>query len=100
MSRSSGVDVVSGDGLARALAGVECVVDTATGASPDQQAATDFFTVAARNLHLAGERAGVQRMVVVSIIGCDRFSAGYNAAQFAHEQAMQSGAGPVRVLGA
>ena len=38
MSRSSGVDVVSGDGLARALAGVECIVDTATGASPDQQA--------------------------------------------------------------
>jgi hypothetical protein len=30
---------------------VECIVDTATGPSPDQQAATEFFTSAARNLH-------------------------------------------------
>jgi uncharacterized protein YbjT (DUF2867 family) len=40
----------------------------------------------------------VQRMVVVSIIGCDRFSAGYMAAKVAHEQAMRSGSIPVRIL--
>src|SRR5216117_2034210 len=62
MSRSSGVDVVTGDGLAEALAGVECVIDVATGPSPDQEAATSFFTAAARNLHEAGERAGLRRM--------------------------------------
>src|SRR5882724_10755622 len=66
ISRSNGVDVVSGEGLADALAGVECVIDAATGASPEQEAATAFFTAAARNLHEAGERAGVRRMVVVS----------------------------------
>ena len=98
MSRSSGVDVVTGEGLAQALAGVECIIDVATTPSPDQQAATQFFTAAARNLHQAGVRAGVQRMVVVSIIGCDRFSAGYNAAKVAHEQAMLSGPIPVRIL--
>src|SRR5438093_3734601 len=98
MSRSSGVDVVTGDGLAEALAGVECVIDVATGSSPDQEAATEFFTAAARNLHEAGERAGVRRMVVVSIIGCDRFTAGYGAAKVAHERAMLSGPVPVRVL--
>jgi uncharacterized protein YbjT (DUF2867 family) len=98
MSRSSGVDVVSGDGLADALGGVECVIDTATGVSPEQEAATEFFTAAARNLHTSGGQAGVQRMVVVSIIGCDRFSAGYNAAKFAHERAMLSGPIPVRIL--
>jgi nucleoside-diphosphate-sugar epimerase len=69
MSRSSGVDLVSGEGLVEALTGVEYVIDTASGPSPGQQAATDFFTTATRNLHEAGERAGVQRMVVVSIIG-------------------------------
>src|SRR6266568_2973058 len=69
MSRSTGVDVVTGDGLGEALTGVECVIDVATGPSPDQEAATAFFTAAARNLHDAGQRAGVQRMVVVSIIG-------------------------------
>src|ERR687887_73232 len=61
MSRSGGVDVVSGDGLAAAL-------------------------------------AGVRRMVVVSIIGCDRFTAGYMAAQVAHERAMLAGPIPVRIL--
>ena len=60
VSRSSGVDVVTADGLADALAGVECVIDVSTGPSPDQQAATKFFTAAARNLHEAGQKAGVR----------------------------------------
>jgi uncharacterized protein YbjT (DUF2867 family) len=98
MSRSSGVDVVTGEGLAEALAGVECIIDVATGPSPEQQAATQFFTAATRNLHGAGQQAGVQRMVVVSIIGTDRFTAGYSAAKVAHERAMLSGPIPVRIL--
>jgi uncharacterized protein YbjT (DUF2867 family) len=98
MSRSSGVDVVTGDGLAEALAGVECIIDVATQPSPDQKAATEFFTAAARNLREASERTGVRRMVVVSIIGCDRFTAGYYAAKVAHGRAMLSGPIPVRIL--
>ncbi len=98
MSRSSGVDVVTGDGLTAALAGVECIIDVATGSSPEQKAATEFFTAAARNLHEIGERAGVRRMVEVSIIGIDRFTAGYGAGKAAPEQAMRSGLIPVRVL--
>jgi uncharacterized protein YbjT (DUF2867 family) len=98
MSRSTGVDVISGDGLAEALVGVDTIVDVATGPSPDQQTATEFFTTAARNLHAEGERAGVRQIVVVSIIGIDRLSAGYNAAKVAHEQAMLAGPVPVRIL--
>jgi uncharacterized protein YbjT (DUF2867 family) len=98
MARSTGVDVITGDGLAQALAGVDCVIDVATGPSPDQQVAIEFFTTAADNLHQAGERAGVGRMVVVSIIGCDRFAGGYAAAKVAHEQAMTSGPIPTQVL--
>jgi uncharacterized protein YbjT (DUF2867 family) len=98
ISRSHGVDVITGAGLAAALAGVECVVDAATGPSPDEEAATTFFTTAARNLHEAGHRAGVRRMVLVSIIGCDRFTAGYNVAKLAHEQAMLTGPIPVAIL--
>jgi uncharacterized protein YbjT (DUF2867 family) len=98
ISRSNGVDLITGDGLAEALVGVESIVDAATGTSPDQQAATEFFTTAARNLHDAGERAGVQRIVVVSIIGTDRFTAGYGAAKLAHERATLSGPIPARVL--
>jgi uncharacterized protein YbjT (DUF2867 family) len=98
MSRSTGVDVITGDGLAGALAGVECVIDAATGPSPDQEAATEFFIRAARNLQAVGGRSGVKRIVVVSIIGTDRFTAGYGAAKVAHEQSWLSGAIPARVL--
>jgi uncharacterized protein YbjT (DUF2867 family) len=98
MSRSTGVDVITGTGLADALAGVECIVDAATGPSPDERAATEFFETAARNLQNAGERAGVKRIVAVSIIGADRFSAGYNVAKVAHERATLSGPVPAAVL--
>jgi uncharacterized protein YbjT (DUF2867 family) len=98
ISRATGVDVITGDGLADALAGVESVIDVATGPSPDQDSATEFFTTAAGNLHEAGDRAGVRRMVVVSIIGCDRFTGGYGAAVAAHERAAMSGPIPATVL--
>ena len=98
MSRSVGVDVVTGDGLAEALEGVACIIDTATGPSPEQGPATEFFTTAARNLHAAGERAGVRRIVAVSIIGCDRFRAGYNVAKVEHERAVLDGPVEGRVL--
>src|SRR5918997_3232105 len=98
MSRSLGVDVITGQGLDEALAGVETIIDAATGPSPDQQAATEFFTTSARNLQEAGERAGVRRLVLVSIIGIDEFEGGYNAAKVAHEQTALAGPIPVRIV--
>jgi uncharacterized protein YbjT (DUF2867 family) len=98
MSRSTGVDVVTGEGLSEALAGVDCVVDAASWPTPDQRAATEFFLASARNLQEAGERAGVQRIVVVSIIGANRFTTGYIASKVPHEQALQAGPIPVRIL--
>jgi uncharacterized protein YbjT (DUF2867 family) len=98
ISRSHGVDVVTGEGLDQALVGVETIIDVATGPSPDQQAATEFFTASARNLQEAGERAGVRRLVVVSIIGIDAFEGGYNAAKIAHEQAVLAGPIPARIV--
>lgn len=72
MSRASGVDVITGDGLAAALTGVDCIIDAAGGPEAEQDAATAFFTTSARNLHDYGQRAGVQGIVVVSIIGTGR----------------------------
>lgn len=94
ISRTHGIDVISGQGLDGALAGVESIVDAATGPSPERQAATDFFTTAARNLQDAGRRAGVQRIVVVSIVNTDRLNGGYAIAKVAHEHATLSGPGP------
>ena len=98
ISRSLGVDVVTGEGLAEALAGVETVIDTASQPANDEDAATSFFTAATRNLQEVGEQAGVRRIVVVSIIGIDRFTAGFLAAKKVHEQAMLAGPIPVRIL--
>jgi uncharacterized protein YbjT (DUF2867 family) len=98
ISRSKGVDVITGDGLAEALEGVERIVDLATGPSPDEKEATDFFTTSARNLQELGSQAGVKRIVLVSIIGIDRFTGGYNAAKVAQEQALQAGPIPTRIL--
>jgi uncharacterized protein YbjT (DUF2867 family) len=98
ISRSTGVDVVTGEGLSEALAGVDCIVDAASWPSNEQEPATEFFIAASRNLQEEGERAGVERIVVVSIIGADRATSGYIASKVPHEQAMQSGPVPVRIL--
>jgi uncharacterized protein YbjT (DUF2867 family) len=98
ISRSQGVDVITGEGLDQALIGVETIIDVSTGPSPDQEAATEFFTTATRNLQQAGGRAGVRRLVVVSIIGIDDFAGGYNAAKVAHEQAARAGRIPARIV--
>jgi uncharacterized protein YbjT (DUF2867 family) len=98
IARSKGVDVITGDGLDEALAGVDTIIDAATGPSPDQAAATEFFTTSARNLQRAGAAAGVQRIVLVSIIGIDRFEGGYNAAKLAQEQTLLEGPVPVRIV--
>ena len=98
ISRSNGVDVITGDGLAAALAGVQVVIDASTGPSPEQEAATGFFTTATRNLTEAGLQKGVRKLVVVSIIGTDRATAGYGAAKLAHERAALAGPIPARIL--
>jgi uncharacterized protein YbjT (DUF2867 family) len=98
IARSTGVDVISGEGLAEALVGVETIIDAATGPSPDQEEATAFFTTSARNLQRAGATAGAKRIVVVSIIGIDKFHGGYNAAKVAQEQTLLKGPVPVRIV--
>jgi uncharacterized protein YbjT (DUF2867 family) len=98
IARSLGIDVITREGLAGALSGVDAVVDTATWPTPDEAEATRFFTTAARNLHAAGQAAGVRRLVVVSIIGTDKFGGGYGKAKLAHEEATLAGPIPSRVL--
>lgn len=98
IARSKGVDVITAEGLAEALDGVDAIVDAATGPSPDEKEATEFFTTSARNLHEAGAAAGVKRIVLVSIIGIDKFNTGYNKAKLAQEQAALDGPIPTRIL--
>lgn len=96
IARSKGVDVITGEGLAEALAGAEVIIDAATGPSPDYEAAKEFFTTAARNVLAHAKDA--KRIVVISIIGVDRFTDGYNAAKVEQEQAYLAGPIPVKIL--
>jgi uncharacterized protein YbjT (DUF2867 family) len=98
MARSLGIDVITREGLAEALQGADGVVDASTWPTPDEAEATRFFTTAARNLHELGSAAGVRRLVIVSIIGTERFGGGYGKAKFAHERAALGGPIPTRVL--
>jgi hypothetical protein len=66
----------------------------ATGPSPDEEAATEFFTTAARNL----QEAGAPLIVAASILGVEHFDGGYGAAKLAHERALTAGPSPVRIL--
>jgi len=98
ISRTDGVDVITGAGLAEALAGVDAVVDAASTPSPDQAEATEFFTTSTRNLQAAGEQAGVKRLIPVSIVGIDQYTQGYQAAKLVQEQLVREGPLPARIV--
>ena len=76
ISRSLGVDLVTGDGLDAALEGVDAVVDaiSAPPISPDETRA--YFGTTTRNLLAAEERAGVRHHVLLSIVGIHRTEGG------------------------
>jgi uncharacterized protein YbjT (DUF2867 family) len=98
ISRTHGIDLTTGVGLEQALTGVDAIVDAATSPTPDEAEATAFFTTAGRNLHQAGQAAGVQRMLVVSIVGVDDWADGYGKAKLAHEKVALAGPIPTRIL--
>ncbi|MCF6468453.1 NAD-dependent epimerase/dehydratase family protein [Nonomuraea sp. MG754425] len=98
MSRATGVDIITGQGLAEALTGIEVIIDVASWHSSDQDAATEFFRTSARNLHEASRKAGVAQIAMASIIGADKATAGFLAAKKVHEELLLSGPIPVRIL--
>jgi uncharacterized protein YbjT (DUF2867 family) len=97
-SRTSGVDVTTGTGLAAALEGVERIVDVCNAGSTNEAEATAFFEAAAAQLQAAGERCGAKWIVVLSTVGIDCLGQGYWAAKRAHERACTAGAVPVSIL--
>jgi uncharacterized protein YbjT (DUF2867 family) len=98
ISRTHGIDLVSAVGLEDALSGVDVILDAATWPTPDRDEATSFFITASRNLHEAGQAAGVGRMLVVSIIGIDEMKGDYQQAKAEHERVSLSGPIPTRVV--
>lgn len=98
-SRRSGIDAVTGEGLAEALSGAAVVVDASNSPSFEDAAVMEFFTSATRNL-LAGEAAaGVGHHVMVSIVGIDRASdCGYYRAKVAQEKLIKDSSIPYSIV--
>lgn len=98
LTRSAGVDLVTGKGLAAALRGADAVVDATNVATGNARQATDFFEATARNLMRAADDAGVRHIVVLSIIGIDRVQAGYHQGKVRQEQVLAGSDVPVSIL--
>lgn len=95
----TGVNSLTGEGLAEALAGADVVVDVANSPSLEGDAALAFFEKAGRNLMTAKEAAGVRHHVALSIVGADRLPAsGYLRAKVTQEALIPASKVPYTIL--
>jgi uncharacterized protein YbjT (DUF2867 family) len=98
-SPSTGVDTITGAGLADALAGADAVVDVTNAPVWEDDAVRDFFVTSTRNLLAAERDAAVAHHLAVSIVGCDRLpDSGYLRAKVAQEAEIEAGAVPYTIL--
>lgn len=98
-SPSSGVNAVTGEGLAEALRGAQVVVDVANAPSWEDQAVLDFFETSGRNLLAAEAAAGVGHHVALSVVGTDRLlESGYFRAKMAQEKLIKASPIPYSIV--
>lgn len=100
-SPSSGINVLTGDGLDAAMAGADIVVDVANSPSFEDRAVLEFFETAGRNLLAAEKRAGVKHHVALSVVGTGRpaFAAsGYIRAKAAQEALIRAAGIPYTIV--
>jgi uncharacterized protein YbjT (DUF2867 family) len=98
-SRSTGVNALTGEGLADALAGADVVVDVSNAPSFDAGPVMEFFTTSTENLVAAARGAGVAHYVAVSIVGCDQLpESGYMRAKVAQEELVERAAIPYTIV--
>jgi len=98
-SPSSGVNAVTGQGLAQALAGAKVVVDVANAPSWEDNAVLAFFETSGRNLLGAEAVAGVGHHVALSVVGTDRLLAsGYFRAKMAQENLIKASRIPYTIV--
>lgn len=98
LSRSQGVDLVTGKGLEAALTGVDAVIDVASIETLKAATAIEFFTAATGNLVSAAADAGVAHLVLLSIVGVDRIPYDYYAGKVAQEKVVEACPVPWTIL--
>lgn len=96
---NTGVNTITGEGLADALADAAVVVDVANSPSFEDNAAMDFFQTAGKNLTAAETAAGVRHHVALSVVGTERLQAsGYFRAKLAQEDQIKSSPVPYTLV--
>ena len=98
-SPRSGVNALTGEGLAEALAGAQVVVDVANSPSFEDKAVLEFFETSSRNLFAAEAAAGVGHHVALSVVGTERLlESGYFRAKMAQENLIKSSGIPYTIV--
>jgi uncharacterized protein YbjT (DUF2867 family) len=98
-SPNSGVNTITGEGLAEALTGAQVVVDVANSPSFEDKAVLAFFETSGRNLLAAEAAAGVGHHVALSVVGSDRLpESGYLRAKMAQEKLIKASNIPYTIL--
>jgi uncharacterized protein YbjT (DUF2867 family) len=98
-SPNSGVNTVTGEGLAEALKGASAVVDVSNSPSWEDAAVLKFFETSTRNLLTHETAAGVGHHVALSVVGTDRLSgSGYFRAKIAQEKLIKNSAIPYSIV--
>ncbi|UBU11302.1 SDR family oxidoreductase [Nonomuraea gerenzanensis] len=99
ISRSLGVDLVTGEGLDAALAGVDAVVDAVNGQGGTREETVAYFAATTRNLLAAEERAGVRHHVLLSIVGVHRVTGNaHYAGKREQERLVEAGPVPYTIV--
>jgi uncharacterized protein YbjT (DUF2867 family) len=98
-SPDTGVDTLTGEGLAEALEGAQVVVDVANAPNWSDDEVLEFFQTTSRNVLAAETTAGVRHHVALSVVGADRLGeSGYMRAKVAQEDAIKAGGVPYTIL--
>jgi len=98
-SPNSGVDTITGQGLAEALKGASVVVDVTNSPSWEDTAVMTFFETSTRNLLSYGAAAGVKHHVALSVVATERLLAsGFFRAKMAQENLIKASSNPYTVI--
>ena len=98
-SPNSGVNTLTGEGLAEVLQGASVVVDVSNSPSWEDAAVMNFFETATRNLLKYGAAAGIKHLAALSVVGTERLAeSGYFRAKIAQEKLIKSGSIPYSIV--
>ena len=98
-SPNSGVNTLTGEGLAEVLVGADVVVDVSNSPSFEEKAVMDFFTTSTANLIAAEKDAGVKHHVALSVVGTERLAdSPYFRAKVAQEKLIRESGMPYSIV--